>query len=180
MRVSDADRERMIDRLQAGAGAGRLTLDEFADRVDAVYAAKTFGDLEPITADLPAEPATPIAAAVEEFGPKASSVRRKGRWLAPRKVVLRPHMSSVRLDFSKAVLPHREVDIEVDANMSSVHIVLPRDAWADDRIDLTMSSCRNRAPRTGEQSGPGFHVRGELTMSSVKIRRKRRFLWWEF
>lgn len=54
MRASDADRQRVIDVLQQHTAAGRLTLDEFSDRVGSVYAARTLDDLRKATVDLPA------------------------------------------------------------------------------------------------------------------------------
>lgn len=40
--------------LEKHAAAGRLTLDEFTDRVDRVLACVTHGELAAVTADLPA------------------------------------------------------------------------------------------------------------------------------
>ncbi len=53
MRASDADRERVADALQRHTAEGRLTLDEFDQRSASAYAARTFGELDAITADLP-------------------------------------------------------------------------------------------------------------------------------
>jgi hypothetical protein len=55
MRASDDDRQRVIDALQRHTAVGRLTLDEFTDRVGDVYSARTLGDLESLTRDLPAD-----------------------------------------------------------------------------------------------------------------------------
>ncbi|MGV9411278.1 DUF1707 SHOCT-like domain-containing protein [Nocardia sp. NPDC003693] len=55
MRASDADREQIVDRLQAAMDEGRLTIYEYDARLKDVYAAKTYGELEPILADLPAQ-----------------------------------------------------------------------------------------------------------------------------
>jgi hypothetical protein len=57
MRASDEDRERIVAALQRHTAAGRLSLDEFAERVDAACAARTLGELAVVTRDLPAEPA---------------------------------------------------------------------------------------------------------------------------
>jgi hypothetical protein len=57
MRASDEDRERIVAALQRHTTAGRLSLDEFAERVDAACAARTLGELAVVTRDLPAEPA---------------------------------------------------------------------------------------------------------------------------
>lgn len=53
MRASDADRERVATRLREGHAEGRLTIEEFQERLDAAYAAQTRADLVPITRDLP-------------------------------------------------------------------------------------------------------------------------------
>ena len=54
MLAGTADRERAIDVLKAGFAEGRLTLAEHDDRVARVYAARTYGELAPLVADLPA------------------------------------------------------------------------------------------------------------------------------
>lgn len=51
--MSDADRESVVRRLRRAVGEGRLTLAEFDERVAATYAARTRGDLDELTADLP-------------------------------------------------------------------------------------------------------------------------------
>ena len=56
LRVSDADRHKVADILRDAAGEGRLEIDELDERLEATYAAKTYADLVPITADLPAIP----------------------------------------------------------------------------------------------------------------------------
>src|SRR2546426_12441736 len=55
VRVSDVDRNRMVDELRRHCADGRLTLDEFSERVGLVYSARTSTDLVAVTADLPAE-----------------------------------------------------------------------------------------------------------------------------
>jgi hypothetical protein len=56
IRASDHDRESTVEVLREAYTAGRLDLDEFDERTTAAYAAKTWGDLRGLTADLPAEP----------------------------------------------------------------------------------------------------------------------------
>ncbi len=54
MRAASADRERAVDVLKAGFTEGRLTQDEYNDRMGRAYAARTYGELTALTADLPA------------------------------------------------------------------------------------------------------------------------------
>ncbi|OJF09518.1 DUF1707 SHOCT-like domain-containing protein [Couchioplanes caeruleus] len=53
MRAGDADRQVVAERLKTALDEGRLDLHEYDERLQAVYAAKTFGELNGLTADLP-------------------------------------------------------------------------------------------------------------------------------
>jgi Domain of unknown function (DUF1707) len=53
LRASDDDRDRTASLLREHHAAGRLTVDEFQERLDATYAAKTLGQLQELLADLP-------------------------------------------------------------------------------------------------------------------------------
>jgi hypothetical protein len=53
MRVSDAERNKVQDQLKRAHDAGQLDLNEFDERIQSVWAARTRGQLEKVTADLP-------------------------------------------------------------------------------------------------------------------------------
>jgi hypothetical protein len=55
IRASDEDRERTVAALERHTGAGRLTLDEFAERAQLAHGARTREELAAIVRDLPAE-----------------------------------------------------------------------------------------------------------------------------
>ena len=55
LRASDADRERMVVLLREHAAVGRLTLEEFTERMSAAYLARTDDELEALARDLPAQ-----------------------------------------------------------------------------------------------------------------------------
>jgi hypothetical protein len=80
MRAADADRERVVAVLQEAFAQGRITVDEFHERSDQAYAAKTLGDLVPLTADLPVHDlARPTG--VSTAGREADGVRfGSGSW----------------------------------------------------------------------------------------------------
>jgi Domain of unknown function (DUF1707) len=56
IRASDGERQGVVDVLRDAYTDGRLTLDEFEERMSAAYAARTWTDLRQLTADLPVEP----------------------------------------------------------------------------------------------------------------------------
>jgi hypothetical protein len=53
LRASDAEREAVVEQLRRHAAEGRLDPEELEQRVSAAYAARTHGELVPLTADLP-------------------------------------------------------------------------------------------------------------------------------
>jgi hypothetical protein len=56
IRASDRERESVVDVLRDAYTEGRLTRDEFEERMSAAYAAKTWTELRELTGDLPVEP----------------------------------------------------------------------------------------------------------------------------
>ena len=56
IRASHADREHVIDTLKAAFVQGRLTKDEFDQRVGQAFDSKTYAELAALSADLPAGP----------------------------------------------------------------------------------------------------------------------------
>jgi uncharacterized RDD family membrane protein YckC len=56
LRASDADREQVVGRLHEAATEGRLDPDELGERLREAFTARTYADLDAVTADLPAPP----------------------------------------------------------------------------------------------------------------------------
>ena len=53
LRASDADRERIAERLRLAAAEGRLSTDELEERLEAAFAARTGAQLADLVGDLP-------------------------------------------------------------------------------------------------------------------------------
>jgi hypothetical protein len=86
IRASDQERQSVVDVLRDAFTDGRLTLDEFEERMTAAYAAKTWTDLRQLTGDLPVEPLLgadlslrPQAAPPPAVTPAGPPSRRPGR-----------------------------------------------------------------------------------------------------
>jgi Domain of unknown function (DUF1707) len=100
IRASDADRERTATLLREHHAEGRLTAEEFNDRLDRALEAKTIGELDALLADLPGidlyrlpaagiRPAPPGArrprshhGALDRSSPGAVSPQRVATWAA--------------------------------------------------------------------------------------------------
>ena len=77
LRASDVDRRRVVDQLQQHYVDGRLSTDELDDRTHRALAARTFGELDTLVADLPPAPTPP---APEPASAEKSPERSDGLW----------------------------------------------------------------------------------------------------
>ncbi|GAA4862805.1 DUF1707 SHOCT-like domain-containing protein [Kitasatospora terrestris] len=142
LRCSDADRERVAELLRDAYAEGRLTVDEHAERIEAAYGAKTFGDLVPLTRDLPVAGGTPRPSM--EKPPLGGSTQlppartespsmvavfggatRKGRWRVGSHLRAIAVFGGVDIDLTDAVFESPEVVIEVAAVFGGVDIKVP-------------------------------------------------------
>jgi hypothetical protein len=104
LRVSDADRDRAVARLREAHVEGRLTLEEFSERVELAYAARTRPELARTTEDLPSAP--PVSRkrrrrfAIAIFG----GPLLRGRWRAARRFFAVATFGGVDLDLREAQL----------------------------------------------------------------------------
>ena len=89
MRASDRDRQQVVDRLRSALEDGRLTMDEYVDRMEAAYKATTYGGLAPLCADLPAS--TPVIAGPQTAAGAAAptTVSSRAGYLAGLPTVLK-------------------------------------------------------------------------------------------
>lgn len=128
LRASDADRDRVIDVLRAATADGRLTADEFNERMEAALASRTFRELAPLTADLAAAPAqqkpeTAQAEDVIRIDQRGGSVQRTGRWVVPRRLELHPSWCDVNLNFTEAVVMHETLHVDMKMRGGSLILV---------------------------------------------------------
>jgi hypothetical protein len=128
LRASDADRDRVIDVLRAAATDGRLTADEFNERMEAALSSRTFRELAPLTADLATTPASraPESAPAEDmirFDQRGGSVQRTGRWIVPGRLELHSSWCDVNLDFTDAVILHDTLRVDMKMRGGSLILV---------------------------------------------------------
>jgi Flp pilus assembly protein TadB len=62
LRASDADRERVAERLHRAATEGRLLTEELEQRLEASFSARTYAQLDAVLADLPGRRISPARA----------------------------------------------------------------------------------------------------------------------
>ena len=188
LRVSDADREQAAELLRQAAGDGRITFDELDQRLGAAYAARTYGDLSEVTADLPASgeqrpgaldtaPGTfPAARIGGEPGPGVSvailgGVDRGGAWVVPPRHSVVAVLGGVQLDLREARFSQREVTIDVFTMMGGVDITVGEDVEVDVSGFGIMGGFDHRATGPGLPGAPKVRVVGLALMGGVNVRR---------
>ncbi|KAF2779847.1 DUF1707 domain-containing protein [Streptomyces coelicoflavus] len=147
LRASDADRERVAEVLRDALAEGRLDMTEFEERLDATYSARTYGELAPITRDLPVgtvaeaprvsmtkEPARDGGWAGRITGAEPSSTwavavmsgfQRKGRWTVPGRFNCFAFWGGGEIDLREADFSAGEVVINCVAIMGGMNVVVP-------------------------------------------------------
>lgn len=138
LRASDADRERVADRLREAAADGRITMDELEERLETAYTSATRAELEPLTRDLATSDAPASAPTARELVggiPRRrrraivvmSGLDRRGRWVVPARFSVFAFWGGVTLDLREATLTERETVIRADAVMAGIEIIVPED-----------------------------------------------------
>lgn len=129
VRVADQDRQQVAEVLRRHTADGRLTLDEFSERVGRALAARTRSDLEVLTSDLPpapeALPETRRTKARRWVVAVMSQATAKGRWRTGRSVNAVAVMGKCELDFCRAEIDHDEVRVTAVALMGATDITVP-------------------------------------------------------
>jgi hypothetical protein len=82
LRAADADRAAVATVLGEHMAAGRLTVDEYDERLSRAYAARTYGDLDQLTADLPSTRRPQAARPVAHGHPYPARACGSGPWNA--------------------------------------------------------------------------------------------------
>jgi hypothetical protein len=178
MRISDADREKVAEMLREAAGDGRIDLTELDERLEAAYAAKTYGELVPITHDL--APATaPVAATSVVRHERAvaimGSVDRRGSWTVPEQLTVFCFMGSAELDLREARFSAPEVTVTINTFMGGATIVVnPSTHVVVHGVGIMggYSPPPDDVPAQLTADSPTVHVKGVAVMGGVSVIRK--------
>ncbi|MEU8503237.1 DUF1707 domain-containing protein [Streptomyces brevispora] len=186
IRASDADRDRIADILREAMAEGRLTAEEHGERVDAVYRAKTVGELEPLVRDLPAPGgAARPATAPYAYGPEApagpadnliavfSSSTRRGRWRVGGRTNAFSLFGSVEIDLTEALFGQRLTVINATSIFGSVEIRVPENISLRGSGTGIFGSFEVVTLESGDPEAPVVVVNGFSVFGSVEAKPKR-------
>jgi hypothetical protein len=132
LRASDADRDQAVVALREHTAAGRLTLEEFADRMGRAYEAKTVAELEELGRDLPGAAATVSQRSPTRFtGVVFGSTERTGRLRLPRHSRAVVVFGNVDLDLRRAELSGSVASFTAFLLFGNVDVYVPEGVEVD-------------------------------------------------
>jgi uncharacterized protein DUF1707 len=155
IRASDAEREQAVERLRAHAVDGRLTLEEFAERIDRAYAARTLDELNELSRDLPE---TPLAASAprgtqtqRRLVAILGGLERRGRFRLAADTTAVTVLGGLELDLRAAEIEAAETKLTVYTVLGGAEITVPEGVDVEVR---GISLLGGKEVRTGERPVP--------------------------
>ncbi|MEU6439193.1 DUF1707 domain-containing protein [Streptomyces sp. NPDC047046] len=186
LRASDADRDHYAAILREALAEGRLTAEEHAERVEAVFTARTHADLEPLVADLPRAGTTPGATAstapaapAPQAGPQEdlyavfSQAVRRGHWRPAALIRAYAIFGSVEIDLSEAIFEHRRVTIRAFSLFGSVEIRVPENVTLHGGGSGVLGQFEVEGLQATDPEAPSVDVEGLAILGSVEAAPKR-------
>jgi hypothetical protein len=178
IRASDAERDVTLERLSAATGDGRLTLEEFSQRMDRATTAKTRAELDRLVADLPIGPgAAGSVVAGRGLGRPSWQISPigglsvSGPWRMERSVIVVSLIGGADLDLSQAQLAAPQVTLTKVSLLGGVSIGVPPGI----RVDASgFSLIGGTSVDAGPEPGPGaptVHIRAFSLLGGTRIYR---------
>jgi hypothetical protein len=184
-RISDDERQQVAEVLHDAAAQGRISLDELGQRLTLASTAKTYADLAPVTADLPAVSGAvlplPLSADVapapvfDSSFASMSTKRREGRWRLGSRHRALALWGGVVLDLREALVTSPVVTLQASAFMGSVDVIVDEHTvvLCDGHAFMGDFSEKRSHFRSEPQHGSlVVRVQGRALMGRVTIKRK--------
>jgi len=161
---------------------GRLSHDEYSERLTVALSARTLGELAELTSDLASPEHQPVQLGDgQPVTALFTTADRRGRWVVPGAMTCVAVCGEVVLDLSEAILQDRHVVLTVYAFCGKVRLIVPSGVEvimnASNIIASQRGGTTKRVPTSSEV--PVIEVRGYLGASEVVARtppRPRRWL----
>lgn len=161
-RVSDAEREQTVVSLRDHLLAGRLTLDEFSERVEITYRARIGQELVRVREDLPDVPSEPVRARRKPTRLTSAllgHVTRRGRLRLRGWTVAVAAFADVDLDLREAEIDDPRIAVTVLVAFGNVDIYVPEGVNVDVRGTTIFGHRRDWGPDIARADAPSVHIR---------------------
>jgi Domain of unknown function (DUF1707)/Cell wall-active antibiotics response 4TMS YvqF len=171
IRASDEERERGIVLLRDAVATGRLTLEEFSERVGRAQVARTDRDLAELTVDLPAHAPLPAVTAPQKHRALCSKLVRRGSWEIPERSSWRALFGTIVLDLREARLAGPEVELDIYNLFGTVTVLVPAGVQLDvDGGGAFASQVIEPPPRQPPPGAPRVRIRASGPGGTLYVR----------
>lgn len=173
VRASDGEREQTVALLRTHAVDGRLTLEEFAERVERAYAARTVDELAELARDLPATASPPDARprAARRLVAILGGLERRGRFRLASDTTAITFMGGLELDLRAAEIEAPDTTLTVYTFMGGAEITLPEGVDVDVR---GVSVLGGKEVQTGGHpvppGAPRLTIRAHTFLGGLEVR----------
>lgn len=170
LRISDAERDSAVRTLGEHHALGRLTYDEFVERMDQAYEARTHEQLDALTSDLPEAHASRAQPRKRSWLVSVMSGNERAMDVAHDETMIVDFMGGSDLDLRAASFPDGEATVTAIAVMGGSTIWVPEGA----RVELSgfalMGGNSNRVSKSASATGPIIRVKAWSLMGGVDVR----------
>lgn len=169
-RVSDLDREQAVSALRDDLVAGRLTLEEFSERVGAAFRAMSRGDLVRLREDLPERGPAPsrrgrLRLSTAVFG----HLIRRGRLRLRRRTLAVSAFADLDLDLRGASIESERVVVHLWVLFGNADVYVPEGIDVDAGGTIVFGRRRDWGPDVATQASPRLSVRAHGLFGTVDV-----------
>jgi hypothetical protein len=162
MRISDDDRDQVVVMLREHLLAGRLTLEEFSDRVETALRARVGAELAQVREDLPDVfiPASGSRRKPARFTTALfSHVDRRGRLRLPGRAFAASGFADLDFDLRDLTIDRWQTTVTVLTAFGNVDVYVPEGVNVDVSGITVIGHRRDWGRDTGRRDAPTIHVR---------------------
>lgn len=177
-RASADDRIQVAQLLAEAASHGRLSLEQYEDRLSKAYAAESFDEIERLCDDLPEAmeyrrgttrpaPSTMLLAILSGF-------ERRGRWNVPGRMTTFTLFGGGVVDLRYADFTSADVEIHAYSILGGQTIVLPPEVNVEIDGHGVMGGFDHTVEGSGSPGAPKVRIKGFSLLGGVGIKRRKR------
>ena len=188
LRASDADRDQVTEVLSSAFVEGRLSREEYDERLDVLLRSKTFDELVGLTRDLvvvatepeqvatsPDQPVAPpaVSGAIDRMVGIFGAAERKGKWRIRSRTEAYALFGSVTLDLREAVFESQVVEITGFWCFGSLEVKVPAGVEVRDQTSGIFGGTEIRHLGEPSPGAPVLVLKGTTLFGGVSVKGPR-------